>query len=123
MLERTLKNFYTLLPHHGKIILQVPAFPFLYGSIDKAVGHYRRYNRRDLITQVENMGFRIKICKYFNIFGILGWFFNGKIIQRPYLSLSLLSMFNFLLPLFKSIEKWLGPPFGLSLLIVAEKEI
>lgn len=120
--ETILKNFYTLLSNQGKIILQVPALPFLYGPIDKAVGHYRRYRPSDLITKVENMGFQVKTCHYFNFFGVFGWLWNGKIMRRPYLSLSLLSLFNFLLPIFKRIEKWIGPPIGLSVIMVAEKK-
>lgn|SRR3989338_919751 len=119
--QKTLKNFYALLQNRGKLILQVPAFPFLYGSIDKVVGHHRRYTRKDLITQIENNGFRVTSCTYFNVFGTLGWFYNGKIIRRPYLSLSLLSIFNFLLPFFKYIEKGRELPFGLSLIAIAEK--
>lgn len=37
-----------LLNPGGHIIVLSPAFQFLYNPFDKAIGHYRRYNKRML---------------------------------------------------------------------------
>ncbi|MCH8254097.1 MAG: class I SAM-dependent methyltransferase, partial [Gemmatimonadetes bacterium] len=42
----SLEAMYSLLEPAGKLVLLVPAFPGLYGSLDRALGHYRRYTRK-----------------------------------------------------------------------------
>ena len=37
------RRFRQVLPPGGKLVVLVPALPQLFGSIDEAVGHYRRY--------------------------------------------------------------------------------
>ena len=45
-----------------------PAFQFLYGSIDRLVGHFRRYNKkkRELKGKLTGAGFNIKEIFYMN---------------------------------------------------------
>ncbi len=38
----------TLLADQGYLIVLVPAHQFLYNEFDKAIGHYRRYNKKML---------------------------------------------------------------------------
>jgi SAM-dependent methyltransferase len=40
----------------GKLLIYVPAFNLLYSSMDKKVGHFRRYRRRQLTEMVLNAG-------------------------------------------------------------------
>ena len=119
--EKVLLNFHEILTPNGKLILQVPTLPWLYGSVDRAVGHYRRYSKDELKKLLEKSGFHSIQSHYFNVFGILGWFVNGKIMRKPYLSSALLSLFDNLLPAFSKLEKLMGPPIGLSLIAIAEK--
>jgi len=39
--------------------------------MDKHVGHFRRYNRKSLIRLLENAGYKISYCKYFDSLGYL----------------------------------------------------
>jgi len=73
-----------------------------------------------LRTKLEAVGFRVIFFEYFNRAGILGWFLNGKILRRKRLSSSQLSVYNFLVPLFR-LEALFPLPFGTSLLAVGEK--
>jgi len=45
----------------------------------------RRYGKKDLLYKLNKCGFKIYQIKYFNIFGILGWFINGKLLKRKIL--------------------------------------
>jgi SAM-dependent methyltransferase len=54
----------------GKLAIYVPALPFLYSGLDKKVGHYRRYTRRELIKKVTESGFTVKDCFYNDSLGI-----------------------------------------------------
>jgi SAM-dependent methyltransferase len=44
-----LRRASTLLRPGGHLIVLAPAHQFLYSAFDKAIGHYRRYSRRDLV--------------------------------------------------------------------------
>ena len=41
-------NAKALLREKGKLIILVPAFPALYNSLDRELGHYRRYKKAEL---------------------------------------------------------------------------
>lgn len=45
---RTLRTMWEILPEEGRVILFVPAPPWLYGSLDRAFEHVRRYQRQEL---------------------------------------------------------------------------
>jgi SAM-dependent methyltransferase len=53
----------------GKLKIFVPARMELFGEMDKKVGHYRRYHRRNLEKLVEQAGFQIESCRYFDFAG------------------------------------------------------
>ncbi|MDR2776020.1 MAG: class I SAM-dependent methyltransferase [Tannerella sp.] len=48
----------------GKILVYVPAFNILYSSMDKSVGHYRRYRKKTLAERFRNVGLEIEKAKY-----------------------------------------------------------
>jgi len=100
----------------------VPAFPYLYGTLDKNLSHKRRYTIKSLRKMLEKEGFRVTQTKYINFFGILGWWLDGKILKRQILAKSHLFLYESLVPLFKKFESLIGPPAGLSILAVCEKK-
>lgn len=53
----------------GRLVLFVPAHPVLYSSFDKRIGHFRRYTKSDLIRKVEQSGFQVTKCEYFDSLG------------------------------------------------------
>ena len=55
----------------GKLAIYVPALPFLYSGLDKKIGHYRRYTKKELIKKVSAAGFTVKDCYYNDSLGIL----------------------------------------------------
>jgi SAM-dependent methyltransferase len=54
-----LKNAFMLLKPGGSIIIEVPAYQFLYDAYDKAVCHFRRYSRPELQKKLQEVGFVI----------------------------------------------------------------
>lgn len=50
----------------GKIIVTVPAFPFLWSRHDVSHHHFRRYTRRSLAEAAEKAGLRVRWSSYFN---------------------------------------------------------
>lgn len=117
---RTLQRLNQSLGPGGKLLVLVPACSSFYGSIDREVGHYRRYSRRELEEKLRATGFRIRKIQHFNAAGIPGWLLNGRLLKRKTLPLFQVKVFNLLLPLLK-LEGLLRLPFGLSLVAVAER--
>lgn len=55
----------------GRMLLYVPAFMLLFSSMDRRVGHIRRYRRRPLARLVEKAGFTIDVVRYVDSLGFL----------------------------------------------------
>jgi SAM-dependent methyltransferase len=54
----------------GKLIVLSPSHNFLYSEFDRAIGHFRRYNRR-LLTAAGPPAFRLMEMYYLDVFGML----------------------------------------------------
>ncbi len=118
---RALENMYHLLAPGGRALLLVPALRGLFGTLDTYLFHHRRYQRRELAEKLEQSGFRVRKLAYFNLFGTLGWWWNARIRRAEILPTGQLRLYNRLVPVFRKIEQWTGPPIGQSLWAVAEK--
>ncbi len=104
----------------GKLALLVPAHQFLYGEFDRALGHFRRYERRELASKFEKTGFTVREMKFFSFVAALPWLINGRLLKRDYLPVGQTNLANRLVPLLK-LERFIGPPCGLSLIAIAQK--
>jgi SAM-dependent methyltransferase len=120
--DAVLKNFYQLLSSGGRIIVLVPALKILYNVLDQELGHFRRYSRKDLIQRLTLNGFKIQYLKFFNLFGILGWFVNGALLRKRSLSIGQVRIFNKMVPFFIQVEKVIPTFAGQSLIAVGEKD-
>lgn len=116
-----LKYFHQLLKGKGRLILLVPALPWLFNQLDKDLGHLRRYSRKELASKIEQSGFQMLSLVFFNPFGILGWYVNGSMLRRRILPKNQVKIFNRMVPLFKSLEKITPDWTGQSLIVVGEK--
>jgi SAM-dependent methyltransferase len=113
------RHFRSVLPTGGLLVLLVPALPVLFGSLDEAVGHHRRYMPDTLRAAVEPAGFQIEHLEWLNLAGIAGWFLNGRILKRRALPAFQLKLYDRIAPLLARAEAMWKLPVGLSLLAVA----
>jgi SAM-dependent methyltransferase len=67
--EDVVQSFHRVLKSEAPLLLYVPAFMVVYGPLDRAVGHVRRYRRRPLIDLVESAGFTVEVCHYSDCIG------------------------------------------------------
>lgn len=118
---KALMNIRNLLKPSGYLIVLVPAHKFLYGSIDKAIGHYRRYEKTQLLAYLTELNFKAIFAKKINFFGALGWYISGKILRDNTVRDTKLRLFNTIAPLILPLEEKLEPPIGTSLLFVAKR--
>lgn len=115
------RTFGKILPPGGKLILYVPALPALFGSIDQAVGHHRRYTAATLRAVVEQNGFEVVHLRWMNLAGIVGWYVNGKLLERRVLPPLQLRLYDRFAPYLAKAESHLTLPVGLNLLCVAQR--
>ena len=118
---QALDNMNRILEPGGKLLLLVPALQWLYGTMDAADNHYRRYNKRMLRERVSAAGFNVEKVYYMNLIGIAGWFVNGKILKNDLISTAHYSLYNKIVPIISKAESLIHPPIGLSLVSVATK--
>jgi len=58
-----------LVDNRGVVKIFVPARQELYSSMDKKVGHYRRYSKKQIKQLFIDNGFEVKLCRYFDFLG------------------------------------------------------
>lgn len=118
--EAALRRFHDLLLEGGFLLLIVPAHPFLFGSLDDAVKHERRYRKRDVRRELAASGFEIRQLRLVNPVGALGWLVASRILQRTTIPARSLRFFDRLVPVLRVLDR-LPLPVGLSVWAVAEK--
>lgn len=117
----TLKNAYEVLRPGGKIVILVPQFPALYGSLDHVVGHRERYTRQKLHDDLARAGFEIETIFDFNRFSVPSWFVHARIFKRKQLARVQLKTLEVLMPLIRRVDPFI-PWGGLSLIAVGKKK-
>jgi len=106
----------------GSLLLLVPAVPAIYGSLDRAFDHFRRYTRAGLRKLLLDAGFEIEKLYYVNGVGVAAWFFAGRVLHRTTLGRGQVRFYDrWVIPWLRLIETKIRPPIGQSLLVVARK--
>lgn len=119
--HQALKNIYKLLKKGGHLIILVPSHQSLYGPIDKAIYHFRRYDKKRLIKEVSSLGISIIRSTRLNFIGGVGWWFAGKILKEDTIQNDKVKLFNIFGPPFLALENIIEPPFGTSILIIGKR--
>jgi SAM-dependent methyltransferase len=104
----------------GVLGLIVPAHPRLYGKLDAAYGHERRYDKSRLRRLAAEAGLEVERLYRFNLLGTFGWL-ASRWQTQPSLSPGKLRAYEALLPPFRAFERRVKPPFGLSLVLLARR--
>ena len=119
--QRALNNCYKLLQKNCQLLVFVPAMPKIYGSLDKAMGHFRRYTKKELAEKVTQAGFKITSLKYVNFLGSFTWWLRGLMPSQSKTDSIAARLFDSFLVTLLYLERRLSLPFGQSLMLIAEK--
>ena len=105
-----LGNIRSVLKPGGRAIILVPQDQDIYGSLDKVLGHYRRYSEAQLRSRMEEAGFQWEQALHFNRATRPGWRLNGQILKRESFGRIQLRVFDALVPVWRRIDRLLPWP-------------
>jgi len=105
----------------GHLIIYVPALAWLYSDFDRAIGHFRRYHKSELVRLVSDQRFDVVQAKYFDSLGIIPWYLNAVLLGRSINSKSVALYDRLAIPMLSRVERYLPPWIGKNLLVVGRK--
>ena len=105
----------------GVVVVLVPAHPRLFGALDRAYCHERRYTRERLTRLAAETGLDVVSLVSFNALGIAGWWVKTRFSPQPRLDPASLRWYERLLRVWRPVEDRIRPRLrvGLSLVLVA----
>jgi len=104
----------------GAMAVFVPALPVLYGSLDRAFDHYRRYTHASMRRLLTETGFEVRRLRYMNLPGVISWFVAGRILRmRTIQPASMRTYDRLVIPWVSWVERRVEPPIGQNLLAIA----
>jgi SAM-dependent methyltransferase len=104
----------------GHVVILVPALQAIYGAMDAALGHHRRYNKAMLERVLREAGLEVVHLRWFNRVGVLGWWWRGKVLGRADIPASAAGAFDKLVPLLRH-ERLVPLPFGQSVIGIGRR--
>lgn len=122
-----LAQFREALPPGGRVYIKVPALSWLYGRVDEASGHYRRYSTTSLRRAVEISGLTVLRCRYMNLAGVPPYFLKSRILKRGEnfsrtFSVRQIKRIRKAIPFLRILDRVTGPPLGLSVICIAQRD-
>ena len=121
-----LKELYFSMAPKAKLAIYVPALNFIFSELDTKAGHFRRYERRELIKKVAASGFVVEKCFYGDSLGVMASLVLKIFGYRNKLGIgagkSLIFYDRFIYPMSQILDSW-GMRYvaGKNLLLFAEK--
>jgi len=110
-----------VLKPSGRLLLLVPAKRWAYTELDRQLGHFRRYEKKELGEKLGKASFQIEKLYFFNIVGLLSWIIRDKLQRSGGLRPYQIASFDTIVPILKRIEAKVSLPVGISLIAIAQK--
>lgn len=118
-----IKKLFDKLKPGGQLILYLPAFPALYSKMDKKVGHYRRYTKKNLVKKIQLAGFGVPEIKFADSLGTLGVVaYKLNVFSSGNLSSRTVTFYDkFLFPISRLIDSLFYKIFGKNIWAFVQK--
>ena len=116
----TIRAIHETLQIGGVLLVLVPQGRGLFGSIDKTLGHKRRFQADELGTLLEESGFEITRWIQLNKIGTPAWWLYGRVLKSRHINKITLKLFDKSVWVWRWIEPLL-PWRGLTLIAVARR--
>jgi methyl coenzyme M reductase alpha subunit len=82
----------------------VPQGLEIFGTLDEALQHKRRYSGEELVEKMAAAGFRVAQITGFNRATRPGWYLHSRLLKRRTLSRVQLRLFDLLVPLWRRMD-------------------
>jgi hypothetical protein len=115
-----LRNIHSVLKPGGRAIVLVPHGQEIFGTLDVALGHFRRYSHEELKGKMEQVGFRVERILDFNRISRPPWYVSGRILKRTTLGSGQMKVFDRFVWLWRKIDSSLPWP-PTSIIAIAVK--
>ena len=116
-------KLYEELRPGGRLLVYVPAFQVLFSSMDRKVGHYRRYRMNSLSAVLQNVKFKVLHKRYIDCIGFIATLVyklvagnSGAINRRAVIFYD-----RVLFPVSRMADRVFGRTLGKNVLIIAQK--
>lgn len=112
----------TLLANNGILIILCPAHQFLYSAFDKAIGHYKRYSKKDaLLLQSKNLA--LVEANYLDSLGMLLSLSNKYLLKQQYPTANQINFWDKCIIPLSTITDWLiRYNLGKTIIMVFQKK-
>jgi SAM-dependent methyltransferase len=112
-----------LLAPGGHALVFVPALAALYGTLDEALEHFRRYTRPELEERLRGAGLTPLRVAYTNLPGVAAWWLTGRVLRKRTMHAREVGIYDrWVIPWVQRLERVWTPPLGQSLIAVARKD-
>ena len=106
-----------------RIVVFVPAHPWLFGSLDRIFLHFRRYRRDRIQKLFQKIDPQCKVqTRHFNLVGTPGWFMMGRVLKKTTIDMGAIKTFERLIPWIRALDDFIHVvlkfPVGQSLITV-----
>ena len=118
------KLWWRKLRPEGQLLVFVPAFQYLFTSMDQHVGHHRRYTRASLTHLLNNAQFAITQSQYVDSLGVLATLLYKLMDQGSgQVNVRMLKIYDqWVFPISRLLDKVTGPLIGKNVLVRAVKQ-
>jgi SAM-dependent methyltransferase len=113
-----LESLRRALKPNGKLVVLVPNVPGIFGTLDRSLGHQRRYSPAAARQLLEAEGFQVERADSFNKVALLPWWAYSKLLGSGRISKPILKIFDKSVWFWRRLDKLMPWP-GLSLIVVA----
>jgi SAM-dependent methyltransferase len=111
---------YSTLKPGGVLIVLAPNSPALFGTLDRRLGHKRRFTAAEARSLLESRGFEIEKIQSFNKAGLPPWWVYSKVLGARRISKFVLKIFDKTVWFWRHFDGLLPWP-GLTLVAIARK--
>jgi glycosyltransferase involved in cell wall biosynthesis len=113
-------SLHNTLKTNGVLIVLVPQSPRLFGSLDRSLGHKRRYTTEMVRQLMSSHGFDVEKTYSFNKAGAPPWWVYSTLFGSRHINKPVLKIFDKTVWFWRRVDGLIPWP-GLSLIVVARK--
>lgn len=118
--EQVVVSVKEVLREGGRLVVLVPQVRRLFGTLDRTMGHKRRFSREELEHLLQAQGFEVEKTLQLGKAGLVAWWLYGKVFHSKYITKLMLKIFDKTVWFWKMAERVMPWP-GLSLVVVARR--